>query len=192
MDSIYLTTDCDELKALAREFGINVIDRPRELSQDDSELVDAITHAMAVIGQPIRFLITMHCNCGVHRRGLIDECISVLERDDKADSCVSGRIDNSSHPFRVRQVSDDGHLIPWLDVPIDASSNRQKLSPCFILDGAVRVMRVARCFPPTGSPPFAYLGQQVRYVENEGPGDVHSLTDISATEHYWTHHGSGP
>ena len=184
VDAIYISTDCEQLKELARAYHIEVIDRPPALARDDSELVDAVVHAMEVIDKDIKHLVTMHCNCGVHKDGLVDECIEVLEQDNSVDACVSGRIDNSVHPFRSRQVTPESCLAPWLEVPDGTSSNRQGLTSCFVLDGAARALRVERCFPPSGTPPFAYLGQKVRYVENPGPGDVHSLSDISATEFY--------
>ena len=184
VDKIYLSTDCDALKSLARQFHIDVIDRPNHLARDDSELVDAFTHALQAMASAPDYLVTMHCNCGVHKTGLIDECIDVMDADPSLDSCVSGTVDNSVHPFRTRQVSADGNLVPWMAIPSGTSSNRQNLSPCFILDGAVRVLRVANCFPPSGSPPFAYLGNKIGWVENPGPGDVHSLSDISATAQF--------
>ena len=182
-DDIYISTDCPDLQQLATSMGIRVINRPAALARDNSELVDAITHAMNIIGEDIRLLITMHCNCGVHLKGLVDTCIDRLLEDPTADSCVTGSIDRSAHPFRTRRVTADGYLVPWMEMPEDTSSNRQNLDGCVILDGAVRVMRVDRCFPPSGPPPFHYLGQRVLHVENIAGGDVHSMGDIHQTEY---------
>src|SRR3990172_9616156 len=60
VDRICVSTDSPEIKRVARELGIEVIDRPPELARDDSELVDALTHAMAVIGGGIRHPLTTH------------------------------------------------------------------------------------------------------------------------------------
>ena len=81
------------------------------LSRDDSELVDAILHAMQVIGREIELLVTMHCNCAVHRPGLVDQCIEKLLGDPEADSCVSGTTMRSVHPFRTRRLAPDGTCI---------------------------------------------------------------------------------
>lgn len=184
LDAIYLSTDSEEIKEVARGLGVQVIDRPAQLSQDNSELVDAILHAMKVIGRPIEILVTMHCNCAVHRPGLVDECIEKLESDPEADSCVSGITARSVHPFRTRRVAPDGTLHPWMDAPPQTSSNRQALEGCFVLDGGARAMRVARCFPPHGKPPFGYLGNRILSVENTSGGDVHDVDDIILAEYH--------
>ena len=67
-------------------------------------------------------------------------------------------------------------------MPEGTSTNRQALSPCFILDGAVRVIRVARCFPPRGQRPFTYLGTRVLHRLNESGGDIHDHDDIVQAE----------
>lgn len=181
-DSIHVSTDCKEVIQVAAEMDINIIERPKEMSEDDSELITAIEHAIAEIGEDINYLITMHCNCGVHREGLIDEAIQVLDDYPEADSCVSGYIDHSVHPYRTKRIEQDGTLSPWLDIPEGTTTNRQGLAPCFILDGAVRVMRYKTCFPPRGQKPFTYLGREIRYLENSEGGDVHSMKDIATTE----------
>lgn len=183
LDAIFVSTDSEDIKQVASSQGIQVIDRPPALSRDDSELVDAILHAMQVIGREIELLVTMHCNCAVHRPGLVDQCIEKLLGDPEADSCVSGTTMRSVHPFRTRRVAPDGTLHPWLDAPAQTSSNRQSLEGCFVLDGAARVMRVARCFPPHGKPPFGYLGNRILAVENASGGDVHGLDDIVVAEY---------
>lgn len=183
VDDVFVSTDCEDIKQIAKEMGINVVDRPKELSLDSSELVDAIDHAVAYIGEEINFLITMHCNCGVHRPVLVDEAITRLSGNPEADSCVSGHIDRSVHPYRTKKVAADGTLSTWLDMPGNTSTNRQNLEPCFVLDGAVRVMRYSNCFPPSGQPPFSYLGNKILYIENTSGGDVHSVEDIVLTEY---------
>ena len=182
VDRICVSTDSPEIARVARTFGIEVIDRPPELAQDDSELVDTITHAMGVIGGDLRYLVTMHCNCAVHREGIVDDCITLMDEHPEADSCVTGFIDQSIHPYRTKRVDAGGYLHPWLEIPEGTSTNRQALAPCFVLDGAVRVLRVDRCFPPRGQRPFTYLGRRILHVRNARGGDVHSLDDIAEAE----------
>lgn len=184
IDDVYVTTDCPYIQEVARGCGVHVIDRPAELSRDDSQMVDGILHALSVIGADVRYLVTMHCNCATHRPGLIDECLDRLDASPEADSCVSGVIDKSVHPFRTRRLTSEGWLEPWFQIPPGTSSNRQALEPCIILDGAARAMRVASCFPPHGDPPFSYLGRKVLMVENPGGLDVHDEWDFQETERF--------
>jgi N-acylneuraminate cytidylyltransferase len=184
IDRVMVTTDCPLIQAVARENGVEVIERPPELSRDDSQMVDGVTHALEVIGEEVEFLVTMHCNCATHGAGLIDACISRLEENPDADACVSGVIDKSVHPFRTRRLTQEGRLEPWFEIPPGTSSNRQALEPCVILDGAARAIRVANCLPPHGNPPFSYLGKNILMVENPGGLDVHDEDDLLHTERF--------
>jgi len=178
IDRVMVTTDCPEIQRVAREYGVEVIERPESISGDQAEMADGILHALEVIGEPVEYLVTMHCNSAIHREGLLDACISRLEADPEADSCVSGVIEKSVHPIRTRKLTAEGKLEPWLPIPAGTSANRQKLDPCICLDGAARVMRVAACFPLIGDPPYPYLGQKVLFEDNPGGRDVHDQDDI--------------
>lgn len=179
---IWVTSDCPEIQRVATNEGIFVIDRPKSLAKDDSELPDAIEHALDTIGRNLDVLVTMHCNCCVHRPGLVDDCIEHLLGNPEADSCVTGYVDNSVHPYRTKRISKEGLLQPWLDVPEGTSNNRQALEQCFILDGAVRALRFSECFPAKGQKPFTYLGNSILPMINHSVGDVHSLLDIKISE----------
>jgi len=192
VDDVHVTTDSPEIKTIARRMGIGVIDRPAELSRDDSELTDAIVHALGHIDHDIDILVTMHCNCALHRPGLVDESIASLRDHPEADACVSGYTDRSVHPYRTKQIGPDGYLNTWLEIPDSTSTNRQALDGCFILDGACRAMRVERCFPPVGQPPFTYLGTRILPIENLPGGDVHSRADIVVAEYYLKELGHQP
>lgn len=192
VDAVFVSTNDPEIKAIARELGVQVIDRPEELSQDDSELTDGIIHALGEMDMDVKILVTMHCNCAVHTPGLVDDCIQKLLAAPEADSCVSGSSDKSVHPFRTKKMAPDGFLHTWMDMSEKTSTNRQALDGCFVLDGACRAMRMDRCFPPKGQRPFTYLGNQILPLENLAGGDVHALEDIVLAEYHlrqlgWTH-----
>jgi hypothetical protein len=95
---------------------------------------------------------------------------------------VTGFIDQSIHPYRTKRVDAEGYLSPWLEIPEGTSTTRQALPPCFVLDGAVRVLRVERYFPARGQRPFTYLGRRILHALNGSGGDVHNLDDISRLE----------
>ncbi len=86
--------------------------------------------------------------------------------------------------IRTKQSINDSRLAAWLEVPDHTSSNRHLLNKCFVLDGAVRALRVAKCFPPSGSPPFSYLGKHILYIDNGQGSDIHSREDIILAEYH--------
>jgi len=189
IDRVMVSTDCPDIMGVAKEMGVEIIERPPELSRDDSEQADGISHALSVIGPDVEYLVEMHCNCATHYPGLIDDCITELENHPEADSCVSTVTNKAVHPFRTRRRTPDNYLEPWMDIPENTSSNRQSLEPCVELDGAARAMRVSSCFPINGIQPFPYLGKKVRTVENEGGFDIHDEDDFILAEQYLRRHG---
>ena len=182
IDRVMVSTDCPEIQRLARDHGVEIIERPESIAGDRAEMSDAIVHALEVIGEPVQYLVGMHCNSAIHRAGLIDDCIARLEQQPEADSCVSGVIEKSVHPIRTRKLNAQGMLEPWFEIDPTVSCNRQTMDPCIILDGAARVMRVASCFPIKGTQPFPYLGRTVLFEDNPGGRDVHDEDDFILVE----------
>lgn len=189
IDQVVVTSDCPGIQRVATELKVRFIRRPDDISHDTAQMVDGILHALQEIGGTVEHLVTLHANCATHAAGLIDRCIARLEADPSADSCVSGVIDRSVHPYRTRKLTADGWLEPWNEVPANTSSNRQALDPCVILDGAARAMRVNSCIPANGSAPFPYLGRKILLEENPGGRDVHDEDDILLTERYLLRQG---
>lgn len=179
-DALYVSTDCPDIKRVGNRMGVQVIDRPPELSRADSELTDAIIHAIDQMEVKPDILVTMHCNCAVHREGLVDACIQKLLDHSDADSCVTGSVDRSVHPFRTKRVTQDGYLTTWMDMPAETSTNRQDLDPCFILDGAARAMRVGSCFPPRDNRRFVIsAGVSCRWTTSAEVTSTRSKTSYS-------------
>lgn len=193
VDTVYLSTDSERMKAVGREHGIKIIDRPPELATPTSQHVDTLTHALgyfAAEGIEVGFLAVIMCNCATYPAHLIDSCIERLQNDPKADSCVTGYIENDHHPYRVKRMGHDGYLRTWLDLSdVTISTNRQDLPPCYILDHSIWVLRVATCFPPTGQKPWTFMGKNILFMENAGSCDIHSVEDILYTEKYLRDHG---
>ena len=191
LNQIFVTTDCPEIKRIAIDYGLSVIDRPEELAHATAEMSEGIVHADDVIrreyGISPSIMVTMHANSGIHKSGLIDECIEKLESDPAADSCVSARRIMDLHPYRQKRVNASGYLETWIPVPDEVANNRQMISDVsVVLDGACRAIRVDRCLPPVGQPPFRYLGNTIAWVDNPHGLDVHSENDILAIEHFWS------
>jgi N-acylneuraminate cytidylyltransferase len=193
IDEVFLSTDSERMKEIAREHGVGIIDRPPELATPTAQHVDTLIHALAhfeMKGVPVRFLAVVMCNCATYPAHLIDACVERLENDPKADSCVTGYVENDHHPYRVKRMRTDGYLGTWMELDsIPVSTNRQDLPPCYILDHAIWVLRVATCFPPSGQKPWTFMGKNIVFMENPGSCDIHSVEDILYTEKYLRDHG---
>ena len=184
VDQIYCSTDDEELGELAESEGITWIRRPRWLARSTSRIEDGLYHAMQSIGN-CNILSVLACNVGTHAPGILDRTIEVMTKHGSG-SCVTGHVDNDRHPWRVKQVwGDNGdRLKNWGDVPDDASSNRQELPPSVVIDHSIYSIDVSRGLPTDGQPPWRFMGQWIRWIENPGCIDVHSRDDLQRTERW--------
>ena len=189
VDKVYVTTDCPVIAEIAVKAGAIFIERPAELAQADSEMSDAIVHALSHMFPSPAIVVSMHANCGIHREGLVDECVQRLFDDSSLDSCVSARVEQNCHPYRLKKVLPDGTLSNWVAVPDSVANNRQAIKERAVaLEGACRAWRPYRCLPPRGQPPFRYLGRRIGWVENPDGLDIHDEIDVTITERWHRDH----
>jgi len=96
-----LTTDSEDAKSLARECGIDVVDRPAELATDVATVDAAARHAVTVWesqrGQAVRAVALIYGNIPVRAEGVIDRAIEKLEHTG-ADSVRSVARVSKQHP----------------------------------------------------------------------------------------------
>lgn len=184
VDRIYCSTDDEELGELAESEGITWIRRPAELATLTARIEGGLRHALEIIG-PCNVLSVLACNVGTHDAGILDRTIEVVE-EQCSGSCVTGHIDNDRHPWRVKQAwgENGDRLKNWGDVPADASSNRQELPPSVVIDHAIYSIDVSNGLPATGQPPWGFMGNWIRWIENPGCIDVHSRDDLQRTERW--------
>jgi CMP-N-acetylneuraminic acid synthetase len=116
-----VSTDDDEIAAVAQAHGAQVIARPKELAADTSLVIDAIKHAVLKVeeeGDDVDFVLLLEPTSPFRRAEDLEKCAQVL-LDDKADS-VATFTDAHVSPNRLWRVSDDTvepyieGAVPWL------------------------------------------------------------------------------
>jgi len=119
LDDFYVTTEDAEIAQVSQSYGAKVIDRPKHLAEDSSNVVDAIKHALELVSMEIVVLLQP---TSPQRDGkLIDQCISHFQ-DTKADNLATGAI---------------CHIFEYGTTP----PNRQETQGYFHNDGAVYIVR---------------------------------------------------
>lgn len=194
IDDVYLSTDGEALKAVGRQLGIKIIDRPQELALPTSQHRDAIEHALNnLAGQGVHpeIIVVLLCNVGTHRSGLIDECVQLLLDHPELDSVVTVDERNEYHPLRAKRLSPDGLLEPFIEVEGKVSTNRQDLNPCYFLDHTLWALRVSTCFGQLtqGQPPWDFMGNRILGLPNRGAIDIHTQEDLAYTEAWLKNQG---
>lgn len=73
VDRTVVSTDDDEIAAVARKYGAEVLKRPPELAQDKSSTLSVLLHVYGHI--PCDALVLLQPTSPIRRSGLVDECI---------------------------------------------------------------------------------------------------------------------
>ena len=87
IDRYVVSTDDDEIAAVARRFGAEVLVRPAELATDEADTLRVLQHALA--HGPVDTLVLLQATSPVRDAGLIDRCLERFLQTD-ADSLATG------------------------------------------------------------------------------------------------------
>lgn len=144
IDRIIVSTDSEEIAAVARDFGAEVpFLRPPELATDESSIVDAIAHLLGELKkdayEPTHILLLQSTSPMRETRD-IEKAIELFESSG-ADSLVSVcRTEN------LLLLKDENNVLTIQNPEMLASSNRQQLPPCYKLDGSMLYLVDAKKF----------------------------------------------
>lgn len=106
---IVVSTDWDEAATLARELGVEVLGRPRDLTADDTPMLDVVRHALGEL-PACDVLVLLQPTSPLRRAEHVDEAVRLL-LESGADSVLS--VVEVPHQFRPGKLMaiDDGRLV---------------------------------------------------------------------------------
>lgn len=198
IEQIFLSSDGEETKSAGRNLGIEVIDRPVELSVSEIGHLEVIRHALEEIrrrSDEPELLVVMLGNVATHETGIVDKCVEILVKNPHVDSCVTVSERNEFHPLRAKRLavreetkSVNGlitEIEPYMHVDGIVSTNRQDLEPVYFLNHAVWVLRPLSCFESnSGQWPGAFTGDVLVGVETDHGIDIRTMEDVAFSEHW--------
>jgi CMP-N,N'-diacetyllegionaminic acid synthase len=139
LTQIAVTTDDSEIAAIAREAGVMVIDRPAAIAADQSPVIDAVRHALAVLGQrglpKVDCMVLLQPTSPLRTGEDIDQAIDLYFVQDRNPVCSVYRCEDN-HPARMYSI-DGGRLKPLM--PELDSVRRQDLPAVYHRNGALYV-----------------------------------------------------
>lgn len=198
---IYVSTDSDDIFALARPFGIKEIQRPAELATNEALLEDAIAHAFKVVDitseRPADFYLILLCNAVTVLPDRIRQAADMLRRNPTVDSVTTGSKWNMFSPVRARRLDPaTGLLVNY--VPVDLlsrvvaiSCDRAKSEDCYFCDNSFTLVRrevLAKLHENNG--PFKWMGNRIQFIEQmPGGGDVDVAWQVPVVEWWLQQHG---
>lgn len=115
VDVVAVSTDDAEIAAVARKYGAEVIDRPKELATDDASTLAVMQHALRT--RPAEILVLLQPTSPVRDGGLIDDCIQRFQ-STSADSLATGfnctYVEYGKNELRRQDIAgffyDDGNI----------------------------------------------------------------------------------
>lgn len=136
---VYVSTEDDDIAALARDAGAMVIHRPRELAADDTPMLPVVQHALSQMDPITDVLVLLQPTQPLREAKHILQACRVLE-DTGVDSVVSVvQVPAHYSPDYVMRL-EDGELHPYMTKVVEPT-RRQQAAPAYSRDGTVYVVR---------------------------------------------------
>lgn len=183
IDRIVITTDDPEVKAIGKDYGIEVIDRPKILASDTARIDDVMRHACnecySSSEQP-DIVALLYANIPIRAEGVIDRTIQKLIAT-AAHSVQTMSPIGKFHPHWLYKVENDKATV-YSD---NLVYRRQDLPPLYYIDGAVGAARYDCLMAAENSrDPHAFWGTERLALTQQAHEtvDIDSLRDFYLAE----------
>lgn len=179
IDDIVVSTDSQEIEAVALEYGAAVpFLRPAELASDTAKTIDCMIYTiqkLAEQGKHYSYVVLLQPTQPIRKDGAIDQAISTL-LESSEDSLVSvTRV--SEHPILMRTITKEGTLKSLL--PISSTVRRQDFPDVYRVNGSIYINRIDDSFNSSTS-----LNDNLLpfFMETEYSIDIDSYEDLKRAE----------
>jgi len=197
VDRIYVSTDDEEIMAISREVGAEVIFRPPELATNKALGEDAFAHGYEIIkeraaeiGERIEIMVLLFCNAATILADMIDQGINILKTNAEIDSAVTVSNYNMWSPLRARKIGKDDLLHPFVPFktfgdPNILNCDRDSQGDAWFADMGVSVVR-PKCLENLndGLLPQKWMGRKIYPLKQWGGLDVDYEWQVPGVE-YW-------
>ena len=144
-DSIWVSSDSDEILEVGREEDVNTMKRPDKLSGDEVLSVDSLHWAVGEIeklkGTTYDYVVELPVVCPLRNETHIKEAVEKLITTG-ADSVISVTQMTDKHPVRMKRITDDDLIEDFCsEYPEGDAGRRQDLEPCYIRNGGIYSMK---------------------------------------------------
>jgi len=205
VDRVYVSTDDEDIMAIGKEHGAELIIRPPELATKEALGEDAYVHGYHVIreqavknGDAIELMVLLFCNAATVLAGTIDEGIRALRDNPEYDSAVTVSCYNMWSPLRARKIGEDGLLHPFVPFetfgdPRTLNCDRDSQGDVWFADMGVSLVR-PRCLEhlDEGLLPQKWMGQKIYPLKQWGGCDIDYEWQVPGVEFWLREQGFTP
>ncbi len=193
VDTTYVSTDFDEIMAIAEDLNLNTIERDPELATDKASGWDAFKDGYETISEreseDVEAIVLLLCNCPTLTADMIDEGIRMLRQDEDLDSVVPVSKYNMRSPVRARKIEEERlELFMSVEEIEGASSHRDTQANTYFADGTFIIR--PHCFNmDNGDPHLPVIGTNVKPLKNEAGLDVDFEWQLPQAKYWLQEHG---
>lgn len=137
VDRVVVSTDCEEIAAIAKEYGADVpFMRPAELATDSASSVDVVQHVLNMLIEKFEYLVLLQPTSPFRNSSDIDAAITLATQSD-ACNVVSACLSDKS-PYWMYTLDSSRTISPVVNGS-DRPARRQDSPPVYQLNGAIYV-----------------------------------------------------
>jgi N-acetylneuraminate synthase len=81
IDEIYVSTDNEDIKKIALQYGAQVIDRPKSLSGNDEPTITALKHVLGNISEELENVILLQATNPLRPKNLLKEAFEIYQKN---------------------------------------------------------------------------------------------------------------
>lgn len=192
VDRVIVSTDDEEIAAVAREYGAEVpFIRPDSLAGDTTLDLPVFQHALGWLdsheGQIPEIVVQLRPTSPLRPPDCVDRAVDLLRADPDADS-VRGVVEASQNPYKMWRLDEDGALTQLLQDAGPEAFNRprQELPRSYWQTGHIDAIRTATILEQ-----HSMSGWRIRAlpIEREYACDIDNEADWLRTEWMLAHVG---
>jgi CMP-N-acetylneuraminic acid synthetase len=141
---IVVSTDDDAIASACKSYPIEVVKRPNELAQDDSNVVTAVTFTYDYLKEDFDAIVLLQPTAPLRASADLDKVIDLLESHPNIDGIISVVPMDDVHPARMYDLDVDNKLLPLIEN--GETLRRQDLKPVYYRNGCFYAVRTKAFF----------------------------------------------
>lgn len=177
IEEVFVSTDDAQIAEVARSYGAKIIERPIELSGDESSSASSTLHALQSIlnSRNDTFFVMLQCTSPFRNHYHIDEAIEQY-LSEKAN-CLVSICKSQHHPYKM--FFGEGENIKFLGSIADFEAPRQSLPTAYHINGAIYIRDVKHFMEDSRYVTLPFTSYIMDEIDSL---DIDSLHDIQYAE----------
>lgn len=182
VDNVYLSSDDEDILAIGRALGVELIRRPAKYASDTASAVEVVHHFIDELPTDLAsrdpYIVYLQPTSPLRSAQHIDSALSEMEK--RHVHTLVSVVELVKSPFKSFLIDSRGRLQSLFDEKM-SNSRRQDLPRAYVPNGAIYIYRLSdflarEGFPSNGSLPFV--------MTEEESVDIDTEEDIRYLEQY--------